>query len=81
MNVKHITELQDLITWAKETLNVSANLEISFWHHSHNEAQDAEYKLWIKDTFSQSTKDSEMLIALIPYIKNLCNNKLRELAQ
>jgi hypothetical protein len=81
MNIEHITELKQLVTWVKDTLNVSANLEVSFWHHKHNEAQDTEYKLWISDTFSQSTKDSDMLIALIPYIKNLCNNKLKELAQ
>lgn len=88
MNVNHINQIKDLIHFAKETTGKSAHFEISMWSHSFKDEQTAEYRVWIEDLFNQSSKETDMLIALIPYIKNLCvknaikanNSKLKELA-
>lgn len=71
MNMNHINQLKDLIAFAKERLGKSAHLEISLWSHSFKEQQTVEYRVWIEDTFNQSSTDSDMLVTLIPYVKRL----------
>lgn len=72
MNIEHVKRLQNLLKWIKDTVGVSANLEINTWQHKHNDDLTHEYRIWIDGLFNQSAKDSDMLIALIPYIKGLC---------
>lgn len=81
MNTNHIEQLRALVSWVRRTTGKSANLEVNFWHHGHSDEPTTEYKLWIQDEFCQSSKDSGMLIALIPYIRSLCaSNTLQEVA-
>lgn len=78
MNIKHVEQLRAFAKWAKETTDKSANFEINIWNHKSG-TESIEYRLWIEDIINQSTKDSAMLIALIPYMQGLCTkHKIKE---
>lgn len=73
MNIEHVRELTKLVDWCKQETGLSVNFEIKIWSFKCNEEQETEYSFWIEDLFSQRTKDSLMLMTLIPYIKGLCH--------
>lgn len=73
MNTKSIEQLKDFTLWAKKVTGKSVNFEIKFWSYSHAEETKIEYSLWIEDLFSYRTEDVRALIALLPYLNQLCN--------
>lgn len=73
MNHQHVKELTELAQWCKNETGLSVNFEIKIWSHKCYEEQDTEYSFWIEDLFSQRTKDSLLLMTLVPYIKGLCH--------
>lgn len=75
MNIQHVKELSELAQWCKNETGLSANFEIKVWSFKCNEHQEIEYTFWIEDLFSQRTKDSLMLMTLVPYIKGLCHKQ------
>jgi hypothetical protein len=75
MNHQHVKELTELAHWCRQETGLSVNFEIKIWSFKTYEEQETEYSFWIEDLFSQRTKDSLMLMTLIPYIKGLCHKQ------
>lgn len=73
MNYEHVKMLSQLAEWCRHETDLSVSFEIKVWSHKCYEHQTVEYSFWIDGIFSQSTKDSLLLITLIPYIKGICH--------
>ncbi len=73
MNMKNIEQLKDFTLWARKLTGKSANFEVKFWSYSHGNEIKTEYSLWIEDLFRYTTGDIRALIALLPYLNQLCN--------
>jgi hypothetical protein len=77
MNMQHIEQLRDFTLWARKLTGKSAKFDVNFWSYSHETETKTEYSLWIEDLFHYATKDLRALMALLPYLNQLCNeNKL-----
>lgn len=73
--MQHIQQLKDFTLWARKLTGKSANFEIKFWSYGHATETKTEYSLWIEDIFHYTTDDLRALMALLPYLNQLCNEK------
>ncbi len=73
MNFQHIEQLKDFTLWARKLTGKSVNFEIKHWSYSHATEIKTDYSLWIEDLFHYTTGDLRALMALLPYLNQLCN--------
>lgn len=72
MNPVLISQMQQFCKWVRETKNLSANFQISFFEYSHSQTQETSYWLWIDKIHSVRATCLKSLVQSIPAMKAMC---------